>query len=189
MTHSTDVFLTHNWGKDELNRNNHYRVSLINKELKKLGYKTWFDDDRMTGKISEQMCKGIERTQGMIVFVTQRYHDKVNGENPNDNCKLEFSYAARRITDTKMVAVVMEESMLCTHSWTGLVGMHLGGKMFIDMTGDIRNKKYLSDKMKDLQKELEAMGIQPMKEKIPKATTEGTNTSRSLLPGTYLFYF
>jgi hypothetical protein len=33
----TDVFLTHDWGIDELGRANHDRVATINKELKSLG--------------------------------------------------------------------------------------------------------------------------------------------------------
>lgn len=45
MTHNTDRFLTHNWRKDELDRNNHDRVSTINEELKILGYQTWLDEE------------------------------------------------------------------------------------------------------------------------------------------------
>ena len=44
MALDTDVFLSHNWGKDESGRDNHQRVSLINKELKECGYETWFDE-------------------------------------------------------------------------------------------------------------------------------------------------
>jgi hypothetical protein len=45
----TDVFLTHDWGIDELGRANHDRVGTINKELKSLGFVTWFDSEKMTG--------------------------------------------------------------------------------------------------------------------------------------------
>ena len=30
---ATDVFLSHNWGQDELGRDNHERVGVINKAL------------------------------------------------------------------------------------------------------------------------------------------------------------
>ena len=183
MTHSADVFLSHNWGNDELNRNNHYRVLLINEGLKKLGYQTWFDEERMTGNISEQISRGIEGSKGMIAFITRQYHDKVKSENSKDNCKLEFSYAANKLSNSKMVAVVMEERMLCTDKWDGLVGLHLCGKMFVDMTGDVENEAYLRKRMKDLQKELKAMGIQPMN------TTERENTNRSLHTGTFFILF
>lgn len=62
-----------------------------------------------------------------------------------------------------MVAVVMEECMGNTYIWTGLVGMHLGGggEMFVDMSGDLNDRYYLSKKMKLLQNELQSKGIQP----------------------------
>jgi hypothetical protein len=40
-----DVFLTHNWTPDELQRNNHRRVSHINSVLKRMGLITWFDEE------------------------------------------------------------------------------------------------------------------------------------------------
>lgn len=52
----TDVFLTHDWGK-ELNQDNHQRVGIINAALKRKGLITWFDDDRMTGNIKVNMKK------------------------------------------------------------------------------------------------------------------------------------
>ncbi len=43
----TQVFLTHNWGVENVN---HIRVSRVNKYLQSRGVKTWFDDERMTGE-------------------------------------------------------------------------------------------------------------------------------------------
>ena len=68
-----DVFLTHNWGNDENGRNNHERVAMVNATLKSRGFKTWFDEDRMSGHIVEQMCNGIENSRAALVFVTKRY--------------------------------------------------------------------------------------------------------------------
>ena len=51
----TDCFLTHDWGKDELGRDNHQRVLKINAYLKNRGLITWFDSDRMIGEIVAQM--------------------------------------------------------------------------------------------------------------------------------------
>lgn len=161
MANVTDVFLSHNWGKDELGRNNHNRVALINKKLKKVGYDTWFDEERMTGDIDKKMSQGIEKAKGVIVFITKRYHEKVQGDKANDNCKLEFSHATRQ-KNQNMLPVVMEPGMCDTGKWTGPVGMHLGGRMFIDMSGDLKDKHYLNKKMKRMQKELRCMGIQPL---------------------------
>lgn len=161
MTHNTDRFLTHNWRKDELDRNNHDHVSTINEELKILGYQTWLDEERMRGDIVNQMADGIEGTQGVIVFITKKYLDKVTGQRANDNCRLEFDYAARTKTSEKMIAVVMEKDMRDTSKWKRSVGIILGGKMFIDMSGEFNEKNYLNQKMKYLQEELEFMGIKP----------------------------
>ena len=109
----SNVFVSHNW---------------INKKLKEMGYKTWFDEKNIRGCIDEKMAQGIESAEGVIVFLTRAYHEKVNGENAGDNCKKEFLYASEKKARAKMVPVVMEKSMLKTNSWSGLIGFHLCGK-------------------------------------------------------------
>ena len=161
MAAGTDIFLSHNWGKDESGRDNHERVSIINKELQKMGYQTWFDAEHLRGGIAQKMSGGIEKTKGVIVFITRRYHDKVNSMNASDNCQLEFNYASRRKTRLKMVAVVMESCMRYTSRWTGPIGIHLGGEIYVDMSGDLKNKIELNEQMKVLQNELKSKGIQP----------------------------
>ena len=126
-----------------------------------MGYKTWFDEDRLRGDIDKQMAKGIEQTKCVIVFITQKYYDKVNGEIPDDNCNLEFSHAKRIRKSNKMIAVVMEPCMTEAKEWKGQVGMHLGGRMYIDMTENVKNKTYLRKQLEKLQNELSAMGIKP----------------------------
>ena len=69
----TDFFLSHDWGKDEIGRGNHERVMAVNDHLKKLGLKTWFDQDKMSGDIVKQMAEGIEKTKVVLVFITKRY--------------------------------------------------------------------------------------------------------------------
>lgn len=162
MEHGFDVFLSHDWGKDESGRENHHRVYLINKGLKELGYRTWFDDECMEGHIGENMSEGIEQSKGVITFITRRYHDKVNSKNYKDNCKIEFDYASRTKTGSKMVAVVMEKGMCDTSSWRGLVGSLLGGHLYVDMSGDLENKTYFSQQLKLLQRRLRSKGIQPL---------------------------
>ena len=181
MTHSTDVFLPHNWGKDELGRDNHYRVSIINEELKKLGYQTWFDQECMKGEIDNQMADGIEKTQGVIVFITKKYYDKVTGEKASDSCRLEFNYAVRTKTSSKMIVVVMEPDLRDTSKWKRSVGLHLGGKMFIDMSGEFNKKGYLNQKMKLLEEELQFMGIDPSN------TVNRNNTNVELPTGIFVF--
>ena len=163
MALDIDLFLSHNWGRDAFDRDNHGRVSLISRALKNLGYQTWFDEENMSGSIVQQMSHGIEQAKGFIVFLTKRYHDKVTGTNFSDNCQLEFNYACRKKTRSKMIPVVMEKCMLDTRKWRGLIGMYLGGEMYLDMSGDLEDKTYLSQKMRLLQKELQHKGIEPMR--------------------------
>ena len=160
MTNTTDVFLSHNWGTDEVGRDNHERVALINKALIKLGYCTWFDEEVLSGDIVDQITKGIEQTKCVIVFMTQKYLEKVNGGNATDFCQIEFCPASNVKTKDKMVAVIMEPCMT-GGEWIGRVGLYLNRKMFIDMSDNVKDENYLMEKMKSLQKELRAMGIQP----------------------------
>jgi hypothetical protein len=133
----TDVFLTHDWGIDELGRANHDRVAVINKELKFLGFVTWFDSEKMTGDVVDQMVSGIDNSFVIIVIVTQRYMNKVNGSNANDNCRKEFKYAAQTKSSTKMIPVVMEPRMTdIDGNWTGLIKMELGNILYVDFSND-----------------------------------------------------
>ena len=162
MTARTDIFLSHNWGNDEYGRNNHQRVSFINEKLKLSGFRTWFDEEQLTGNIDEEMARGIEETKGVIVFITQRYYNKVNGKKAGDNCQKEFQHASKIKTRAKMVPVVMEKVMCDLNPWLGLVGINIGGEKYIDMSGDIEDETYLSQQMELLLKELKSKGIQPM---------------------------
>jgi hypothetical protein len=107
----TDVFLAHDWEMDELNRDNHERVARINDALKSTGFITWFDAERMTGDIADQMVSGIDNALVILVFVTQQYMEKVNGLNANDSCRKEFRYAVQKRSSTKMIPVGMESRM------------------------------------------------------------------------------
>ena len=134
------AFLTHNWGKDVHNRDNHERVIRFKNELEKCGIdQTWLDEERMTGHLVQQMCDGIDRSTFVIVFVTRSYIDKVNGKGPKrckDNCKLEFGYAAGRKEASKLIAVVMEDGCSDSSEWEGPVGMQLGGHLYFLYTKD-----------------------------------------------------
>ena len=124
-----DCFLTHNWGKDELGRVNHETVSKVNNALKANGLVTWFDEDRMEGFILDEMTRGIDNSDVIVVFVTKAYIEKVASSNHSDNCKIEFNYAHTRKSN-KMIAVPMEPKMLNPSEWHGPVGASLGGKLY-----------------------------------------------------------
>ena len=181
------MFLSHNWDTDELGRDNHRRVSIINKELKRMGYQTWFDEDRIRGDIDDRMTEGIENTKCVIVFMTQKYHDKVNGNVPDDNCRLEFSHAKRIKKSDKMLAVVMEPCMTKAKEWKGQVGMYLGGKMYTNMSKDVKDQAYLRKQMKDLEKELRSMGIQPTN--LTDSSTENDEPQSGIFHFLIVFFY
>ena len=148
-----DAFATHNWGADVHNRDNHERVKTFVKELQKKCFRIWFDEERMTGDIMQQMCDGIDGSKFVIVFVTRSYIDKVNGKGPKgdkDNCLLEFRHAARRKGSSKLIAVVMEDVCSDSSEWEGPVGMNLGGHLFFSYTNDTK----LQDCVKKVSEEI-----------------------------------
>eukprot|EP01036_Dinobryon_divergens_P058556 gene58556-78108_t len=114
-----DAFLTHDWGINVDKRDNHQYVARINAELKSYSLKPWFDNEQMTGCIVDQMFKGIDTSQLVLVFITQRYRDKLASENAGDNCRKEFMYADTHKTSKYMIPVVMETAMKDQKSWTG----------------------------------------------------------------------
>ena len=143
------VFLTHTWVEDELNRNNHARVGIINKLLKDQGFKTWFDDDKMVGHIYQKMAEGIDESDIILVFITKVYMEKLNRKG-HDNCKKEFTYAITR--NKKMLPIVMEPCMRDPSQWVGNLGVNLAGDLYIDMseTDSENNITTLIDQMKKI---------------------------------------
>ena len=161
MTTSSDVFLSHNWGKDDSGRDNHHRVYLVSKALKEAGYRTWFNEQRIPVDTVKEVSKRLEQTRGVIIFITKTYYEKVNGENTMETCKLEFNYAVKTKTRSKIVPVVMEQCMRDSNRWTGTVGIHLSGALYIDMSGNLEDRNYISRQMEHLKYELQNKGIQP----------------------------
>ena len=155
-----DVFLTHDWNTDEKGRNNHERVSIINRELKLNGYVTWFDQERMTGRIRQQMTKGIDHSKCVIVFLTKAYMEKVNHGRRNDNVLFEMNYAFDKHT-VELLAVCMDDTM-CNHDkWSGELKGMLGLDLFVCMNGDLDDGSYLQMKMKELIDQLRRKKIKP----------------------------
>lgn len=150
-----DAFLTHDWGKDLLGRDNHERVKIINELLKDNGVVTWFDNDRLRGHdMVNKIALGIDRSKKFVVFLTQRYVEKVNGKNPDDFCKREFLYGAKHKKVDKIVVVVMEESMLDTNSWSGQLDFIVGSTLYVDMTTDDKIRENIGTLVDEINAEV-----------------------------------
>lgn len=124
----TDTFLTHDWG---VNQENHKKVSEINDMLKQRGVVTWFDGEKMHGIIQGSMKEGIDNTMCVVVFITEAYVKKVTYGNDNDNCRMEYRYAARK--EINMFPVVMSDKCSNPNNW-GELDFKLGGTLYVDMT-------------------------------------------------------
>ena len=95
------VFFSHDWGDKH---HNHARVRRIYERLRDLsGLSVWFDEEHMRGDLDESMCKGIEASEVFAAFITEKYLQKVAGEDLQDNCKKEFNVAKNKLGPNRMV--------------------------------------------------------------------------------------
>ena len=136
-----DCFLTHDWGTDELERDNHARVSQVCGRLKDAGFKPWFDEEFMRGDVNTTMTDALSRSRCVIVFITERYIKKASGNGErgaNDNCKFEFDTALMPPHGVdKMISVVMEPRCRSPGDWpNGTVRGKLGPKLYVDLADD-----------------------------------------------------
>ncbi|OQS07145.1 ankyrin repeat, partial [Thraustotheca clavata] len=180
-----DVFLSHNWGMDELNRDNHARVAKINAFLQFKMIKCWFDEDQMSGNILKSMAEGIEESLIAVVFVTQLYQSKVNGDNANDNCQLEFGMAKATQTAQWMIPVVMEPGMRATATWSGQFKLILGNQLYIDISSD--DPKAFEHGCHNLLSRIEALktkALPPLSTRRSSKDTMPSSTPRVEIPVT-----
>mmetsp|Transcript_16025 Transcript_16025/g.18121 ORF Transcript_16025/g.18121 Transcript_16025/m.18121 type:complete len:383 (+) Transcript_16025:136-1284(+) len=133
-----DAFLAHEWGNGP-NYENHHRVASINAALKQKGVLTWFDDDRMHGNISEAMTRGIDKSKKVVVFITERYMNRLR--EAGTNCAMEFNYACTQKRLNDIIPVVLEKSMTNPNKWKGSLGLRLGASLYIDMSTESLRQK------------------------------------------------
>ena len=63
-----NCFLSHNWGNRKANGSfdNHERVRRVYQGLQSKGISCWFDSEKMTGTVQEQMSKGIDDSDCVV---------------------------------------------------------------------------------------------------------------------------
>ena len=130
------VFFSHDWGKDQLGRDNHDRVVKIFRALADRGIVGWLDEKYMQGDIDKAMCQGIDESVLFVLFITKRYLYKTASDNEQDNCQKEFNYAKQKVGSKRMLCVVMEPQCRDTNTWPGQVAMHMGSKLYFDLAGN-----------------------------------------------------
>jgi hypothetical protein len=133
---ATHAFLTHAWGSQSDNYENHRLVGKIYGELKtRYNMKMWFDQDYIQGSIVDEIVHGLTHTKCMIVFLTKQYQSKISDGKEGKMCKLEFDRGLMRFGHDRLIPVIMEEEMLNLSNWSEKVATVFGGTKFIDFIG------------------------------------------------------
>ena len=134
-----DIFISHAWGKDELDRDNHERCKILANKLINNGYSVWIDSNDLYGNIDSSIMKGINNCKIVLVCLTKRYCDKINtsaiNQLSNDNCYKEWNYSLFR--QKIIIPVLMEPNMINIFlKGQGIIQMYLNSLMFIDFTNN-----------------------------------------------------
>jgi len=122
-----DAFLSCNWGIDGDVRNNHERVSKINKALKEKGIRTYFQEDRKQAENIDEALEKMDNSAVVITFVTSKYIASIadKGENEAEtHCKKEFEYALKNVGNEYIMPVIMERSCADWRRWGLVVGLN-----------------------------------------------------------------
>jgi len=132
-----DIFISHAWGKDELDRDNHERCKLIAQKLIDNGYTVWIDSNEMYGNIDSSIMKGINNCKIVLVCLTRKYCDKINNcavnQLTNDNCYKEWNYS---LFKQKIIIPILMEPSMINHFLQneGIIQMYLNSMMFINFS-------------------------------------------------------
>jgi hypothetical protein len=177
-----DVFLSHNWGSDKSNRDNHKRVVEFNNQLRKEGIQeTRFDKKQMTGDVKQKIRDEIVHSRFVIFLVTSDYIQKVMSTE-SDNCRFEFKYATKNKTSDEFIVVVMEDECSDPDSWEGPVGIHLGGQLYYSYKRDAELKVCARDVAAEISRRMEP--VKETESKVALDEIRGLLSARSPhLPG------
>ena len=131
------IFISHAWGNDEFNRDNHKRCIKLSDLLQKNGYTTWIDNNEMFGNIDSSIMKGINNCSVVLICLTEKYCNKinnaVNNQSPNDNCYKEWNYSLFK--KKSIIPIIMENKMKeIFTTQDGVIQMYLSSTLFIDMS-------------------------------------------------------
>lgn len=151
-----NLFLSHAWGTDLRGRNTHERVKLIKNELQNLGWKLWFDEEKLLlgCNVDTNMANGIKNSDAVCVCITRTYVEKINSQHSGDNCAKEWNFA--QSIGKKILPLILEEEMLDVKAWPqGIMSMYLGNTFYIDCSGD--NIKEISKRLSSM---LNLLGLQ-----------------------------
>lgn len=117
----------------------------------------------MEGDIRRKMTEGIDNTLCMVVFVTDRYRNKINGIEDRDNCRYEFTYGVDQHGPQKMIPVVMADRMLNSREWKQELGAALGTKLYVNLVSD--DEEEFNARCEDIYKRIKSIISKSRKER------------------------
>jgi len=142
-TTKRQLFFSHTWKNDNLNRDNHARVCELAKKLETCGWSVWIDENNLYGNIDAAMVNGIDNAEVVMVCLTDTYcrkvHETANDPRKRDNCLKEWTYANAR--NKLMIPIVMEPCLLDMNKWPpGVVSLYFGSTLYMDGSeGNLNN--------------------------------------------------
>ena len=128
MSNTIRLFASHDWG---VNGANHARVAKVVTALRQRSFHVWFDETHMRGNILDAICRGMDTSDVVLVFMTANYMKKVESGNDTDNVRREFMYGAHSAPG-KFLCVKFDATL--PETWTGPVSMILGAQLYFDMS-------------------------------------------------------
>ena len=131
------LFAGHAWGKDGAN---HSHVRKMVQKLTSIGFKVWFDDEKLSGDIAKQISQGLDDALVYMAFVNKDYVEKIEVGSDRggvDWFYYEFNAAlfashGRRNT----IVIVCEPALLDEKTWLGQVRKALTSLLFIDYSNE-----------------------------------------------------
>lgn len=134
------LFISHAWGNDGLDRDNHERCKLLYHKLTEKNYSIWIDDNEMYGNIDYAIMKGINNAKAIIICLTETYCNKINNaviyNLPNDNCYKEWNYSLFK--QKIIIPIIMEPKMKEIYlKHEGVVQMYFNSTLYIDGSEDL----------------------------------------------------
>mgnify|MGYP001171126067 FL=1 len=159
---SNEIFISHAWGNDSDNRDNHIRCGELCNILKTNGYSVWFDTYDMSGNIDSCIMSGINNCKVVLLCLTEKYFNKINnavhGQVLNDNCYKEWNYSLFK--QKKIIPLIMDSKTSNVYLNTdGVIQMYLNSCLYVDMS------KNLIDEIKLLYQTLKKYEVYNKNEK------------------------
>ena len=112
------------------------------RELEKLGWTVWFDEDEMFGHMDTRMTKGIDDSRVVVVFISIEYCRKVNDGDRRSNVAKELNYA---ISQNKLLLPICVDPSMRPTDLSGNMSMTFGSFYIIDgCEGSARDKAIAS---------------------------------------------